>query len=374
MAVYKQKGSKNWWYQFIWDGKRIRESTKQTVKRVAEQMEAAHKATLAKGEVGIREKKPIPSFKDFVESDFLPFVDSRFLNKPKTLEYYRNGVKSLLAFDPIASSPLDSITASQRDRFHQQAQKGQAEGKQHQPRTGGPAGECCDLLSSGVCWRSRGCESRCCPARTSATAFSRADEESRYLKATVAVGESILAAHASALDGIRAQLRGEIPEEPSDPFLLRDVTTILLDCGLRPEESFRLRWQHVQEDVLHIPFGKTENARRRIPLTQRAAALLSMRRGLRFRGLGVSRSDPHRPHREVQPAKAAPQGDDARQAGTVQSLHPAPHLPDPLGGIHGPVHSGVSGRAQRFFHHEAVCSPAGRHGAVCDGAGARSAG
>jgi integrase len=34
----------------------------------------------------------------------------------------------------------------------------------------------------------------------------------------------------------------------------------------------------VQNDVLHIPFGKTENARRRIPLSQRAAALLSMRR------------------------------------------------------------------------------------------------
>jgi integrase len=104
-------------------------------------------------------------------------------------------------------------------------------------------------------------------------------EESRYLKATAAVGESILAAHARALDGIRAHLRGETSTEPSDPFLLRDVTTILLDCGLRPEEAFRLRWQHVQEDVLHIPFGKTENARRRIPLTQRAGALLSMRRG-----------------------------------------------------------------------------------------------
>lgn len=78
MAVYKQKGSKNWWYQFIWHGKRIRKSTKQAVKRVAEQMEANHKATLAKGEVGIREKKPIPSLRDFVKSDFLPFVDSRF--------------------------------------------------------------------------------------------------------------------------------------------------------------------------------------------------------------------------------------------------------------------------------------------------------
>ena len=68
MAVYKQKGSKNWWYQFIWNGKRIRESTRQTVKRVAEQMEAAHKATLAKGEVGIREKKPIPKLAEFAFS------------------------------------------------------------------------------------------------------------------------------------------------------------------------------------------------------------------------------------------------------------------------------------------------------------------
>ena len=31
-------------------------------------------------------------------------------------------------------------------------------------------------------------------------------------------------------------------------------------------------WQFVRDDVLHIPFGKTENARRRIPLTQRATA------------------------------------------------------------------------------------------------------
>ena len=106
-----------------------------------------------------------------------------------------------------------------------------------------------------------------------------AEEETRYLKGAAAVGQAILSAHGRALDGIRAQLRGEIPDSPSDPFLLRDVTTILLDCGLRPEESFRLRWQHVRDDVLHIPFGKTENARRRIPLTQRAAALLSMRRG-----------------------------------------------------------------------------------------------
>ena len=60
------------------------------------------------------------------------------------------------------------------------------------------------------------------------------DEESRYLKGAIAVGEGILRTYARALEGIRAQLRGTVPQEPSDPFMLRDVATILLDCGLRP--------------------------------------------------------------------------------------------------------------------------------------------
>ena len=54
--VYKQKNSNRWWYKFVWNGELIRESTKQTNKRIAEQMEAAHKAAIAKGEVGIRDK------------------------------------------------------------------------------------------------------------------------------------------------------------------------------------------------------------------------------------------------------------------------------------------------------------------------------
>ena len=47
MAVYKRGGT--WWYRFTWRGKAIRESTKQSNKRLAEQMEAAHKTSLAKG-------------------------------------------------------------------------------------------------------------------------------------------------------------------------------------------------------------------------------------------------------------------------------------------------------------------------------------
>src|SRR5690348_1554366 len=102
MMVYKQAKSKNWWYKFNWNGEQIRESTKQTNKRVAEQMEAAHRTALAKGELGIRDKKPLITLKDFADNDFLPFIRSTFAAKPKTLAYYENGANRLLAFERLA--------------------------------------------------------------------------------------------------------------------------------------------------------------------------------------------------------------------------------------------------------------------------------
>src|SRR5206468_1495667 len=111
MAVYKQPKSKNWWYKFNWNAETIRESTKQTNKRVAEQMEAANRTSLAKGEVGIRDKKPIPTLKEFAERNFLPFVHSTFTAKLKTQKYYEYGVKSLLSFERLSVARLDSITS-----------------------------------------------------------------------------------------------------------------------------------------------------------------------------------------------------------------------------------------------------------------------
>src|SRR5271169_5716576 len=107
MAVYKR--GQVWWYRFTWNGGPIRESTKQTNKRVAEQIESAHKTSLAKGEVGIRDRIPSPTLTEFVERDFVPYTESRFQNKPRTLEYYKNGIKNILAFTPLASCPLDTI-------------------------------------------------------------------------------------------------------------------------------------------------------------------------------------------------------------------------------------------------------------------------
>ncbi len=74
-----------------------------------------------------------------------------------------------------------------------------------------------------------------------------------------------------------SRLRRRKHAASAQSFLLRDMTTILLDCALRPEECFRMRWEDVRDGALHIVDGETENARRAKPMTQRVAAQLDMR-------------------------------------------------------------------------------------------------
>lgn len=83
MAVYKQPKSKYWWFKFVWNGKPIRESTKQTNRRIAEQMEAARRTQLAKGEVGIRDMLRVPTLAEFAEERFGLSSARRSLPNPR---------------------------------------------------------------------------------------------------------------------------------------------------------------------------------------------------------------------------------------------------------------------------------------------------
>jgi integrase len=243
--VYKRPNSKYWWYKFTWDGEVIRQSTKQANKRVAEQMEAAHRTSLAKGEVGIREKKSAPTLDSFAEKDFLPYTRSTFASKLKTLKYYEYGVKALRTYDTLATLPLDSITT--------------------------------DVIAGYVAKR-----------REAGLEPSSINRELQSLRRmfTLALEWGKVE---KALPKVR-MLSGENHRErvltPAEEALylkhasplLHDVAIILLDCGLRPEECFRLQWANVHDGVVEIQYGKTDNARRRIPMSQRVAAVLEMRK------------------------------------------------------------------------------------------------
>jgi integrase len=275
MAVFKR--GKKWWYKFVWNGELIRESTKQSNKRVAEQMESAHKASLAKGEVGIREKKPVPSLDKFLGNDFLPFVRTTKAAKPKTIRFYENSAANLQAHSKLADLPLDQITpehiagfvafrqcakvqvstvnrdlATLRRAFHLAAEWGKV--STILPRV---------RLLAGENHRER---------------VLNAEEERKYLDSATAIGHDLHAGYCRALEGIRAVLRGQEPRKP-DSFLLRDVATVLIDCGLRPEECFRLTWQDsIRDGAIEIHTGKGRGSRRRIPASQRVLAVLEMRR------------------------------------------------------------------------------------------------
>jgi integrase len=63
------------------------------------------------------------------------------------------------------------------------------------------------------------------------------------------------------------------------PQPLHDVILIMQDTGMRPQDVFRMRWEHLNwfKRVLFIPYGKTKNARRCVPLSERVIKALQLR-------------------------------------------------------------------------------------------------
>ncbi len=276
MAVYKRGDV--WWFKFTWNGELIRETTKQGNKRTAEQIESARKTGLAKGEVGIRDRKPVPTLKQFAELDYLPYVETRFAEKRSTLAYCRIQTRHLIGHSSLASAKLDAITPGIisgfiEDRRNEKYEVSSINRSLQVLRR---------MLHLAVEWGridKSPAKVSLVPGEQRRERVLSLEDETAFLQAATIVGESIIAAHLRALEGIRAVKRGERPIQPQDPYLLRDVSTVLLDCGLRPEECYRMRWEHIRRDTLHVPYGKTVNARREIPLSERVAAILEARRG-----------------------------------------------------------------------------------------------
>ena len=275
MAIYKR--GRVWWYKFTWNGEPIRESTKQRNKRIAEQIESVRKGQLAKGEVGIRDRAPIPSLEEFAKRDFLPYAESRFVDKPSTRSYYLVQTAHLVEYKPLATSALDNISREIIAGFVEK----QRQAKYEISSINRALQVLRRMLHLAVEWgnvEKTPVAVRLIPGERRRELILSDKEESAYLHATTAVGDSIVEAFTRALEGIRATQRGQRPVKPRDPYLLRDVATVLLDCGLRPEECYRMRWEHVRKDTVYIPYGKTASARREIPMSARLAVILEARR------------------------------------------------------------------------------------------------
>jgi len=273
MAVYKR--GKIWWYKFNWNGEPIRESTKQTNKRTAEQMEATHKTSLAKGEVGLRDRKLAPTLADFAEKDFLPFVRSTSAGKPRTVSFYENTAKNIIGFAKLANLRMDAINADVLAEFGARRREAGMETSTinrdlatvrrmfHLAQEWGRVATVLPKVKmlAGEKQRER---------------VLTHEEEQKYMDAATELGRRLDESYRLALTGIRAVRRGEQPQMP-DAYLLRDVGAVLLDCGLRPEECHRLKWENLRDGAIEVFVGKRKASRRRVPASQRVLSILGMR-------------------------------------------------------------------------------------------------
>jgi integrase len=60
---------------------------------------------------------------------------------------------------------------------------------------------------------------------------------------------------------------------------LRDVLLIMLDCGMRPAEVFRMQWEHVkcERNLIFVPRSKSRKSKRFVPLSDRVKTALQVR-------------------------------------------------------------------------------------------------
>src|SRR6266704_1397294 len=84
---------------------------------------------------------------------------------------------------------------------------------------------------------------------------------------------------------IQAETMAKVRHQPNVRLtgrtpLLRDVLVIMQDTGLRPDEVLKMRWEHIDwlQKTASNPSGKTERARRVVPISERVLSILGQRR------------------------------------------------------------------------------------------------
>ena len=271
MSVFKRGGV--YWYEFWFQGQRCRESTGLRNKTAALRAEAIRKAELAEGRAGIVRRGPSPIFEDFVNSEFLPWSKTQHAAHPRTHQYYRVSSKPLVFF--FRKLPLDTISTAQVEKF-----------KLIRAERVSPASTNRDLaalrfmlnfaIRQGHVVRNPVTGIRFLPEGPGMMRVVSHDEQRRYLEA----GNS----------------------------LLRDVATLIVEAGMRPEEVFTIRQEnvHLNRRYLFIPTGKTKLARRNLPISDAAVDVVKRRlTSLEGPYLFPHRRDPNRPLTTVQKAHEA---------------------------------------------------------------------
>jgi integrase len=255
MAVYKR--GKVYWYKFVWKGELIRASTHLGNKRDAEQIEAAKRTALAKGEVGIKEKPESPTLADFAPK-FTAAIETLCAEKPATVSFYQEKVRRLLADRQLSGTRLDAIDEAVIDGYKQRRTKQLS--RYNRPLS--PASVNRELATL--------------------RRLLRLAQDWKVLDRVPRI--RLLRGERNRQFVLSHRLQPTYLEAAPQP--LRDVAALILETGIRPGEAVNLRWSdvylqpavHAKLGYIAIRSGKSENAKRNLSLTERAAEMLKARK------------------------------------------------------------------------------------------------
>jgi integrase len=233
MSLYKI-GSV-WHYSFYWGGRRYRGSTQQRLRARAERVQAEAMAKVRE-QPNVRLTGRTPLLSEFAQR-FLKWVNAADL-APKTKAYYHNGWR-VLSKTKLARMRLADI---RNEHVAVLQVKGTATGNNCRRTLR-------RMLSAALEWGLLGATPK--------------------IKLLKQVRRSLL------IDGVREAQLLKFAKKP-----LSDVLVIMQDTGLRPDEVLRMRWEHIdwQARTIFNPYGKTERARRRLPMSDRVRQTIEQRR------------------------------------------------------------------------------------------------
>lgn len=252
MALFKR--GKTWWYEFTLDGVRIRESARTRVRAIASQKESLRRAECIAGRSRSNTQRKSLGFSEFAYGEFSAWCANEHRDKPSTYARYMRSVKALADF--FGNKPLGTIGAGGVEKYKlyrsQQKRKNARDG-----RLVSPAAVNRDLAVFRILFN---------------YAIRLGKAEGNPVHGVKFLKESNLHMRVLSAEEEMQYLHAASP-------LLKDVATLILETGMRPGEVCNLGLADVdlRRRSLHVRAGKTVNARRSIPLTKRALAILEKR-------------------------------------------------------------------------------------------------
>lgn len=237
MAVFKRGDTFH--YDFMIRGDRYRGSTKEKTPGKARTFESMLMAKIVEGGTDFRTTKaPILSE---VAPKFLAEIDAQTEAKnldSDTKRHYHNGWRTLKEMH-IAGMRIDHITT----------------------------GIAASLRFPGGPWNARACQQ----------VLGRIlnwSADKGYIRVAPRIKRSKANGRSMRIEPwMEAELLKHMEQDVADVFV------IMLDCGMRPEEVMRMRWENVHwpRNEYFNPFGKTAESRRFVPMSDRIIDVLRRR-------------------------------------------------------------------------------------------------